>query len=45
MRQGCPLSPLLFNILTSDLEEALSRGGRRGSEDSREADLLSHVRG
>ena len=26
VRQGCPLSPILFNILTADLEEELRKG-------------------
>ena len=26
MRQSCPLSPILFNILTPDVEEELRRG-------------------
>ena len=27
LRQGCPLSPHLFNVLTADLEEELRKGG------------------
>lgn len=36
MRQGCPLSPFLFNVLIGDIEEALGRdkvgGVRIGGE-------------
>lgn len=27
VRQGCPLSSMLFNILIADLEEKMERGG------------------
>jgi len=30
MRQGCPLSPGLFNLLTADLEEYMKRKGWGG---------------
>ena len=30
VRQGCPLSPHLFNVLTADLEEELRKGGWGG---------------
>jgi hypothetical protein len=30
VRQGCPLSPGLFNLLTADLEELMKRGEWRG---------------
>ncbi|KAL6427150.1 hypothetical protein ACFW04_008652 [Cataglyphis niger] len=29
-RQGCPLSPHLFNLITADMEEVMSRGGWGG---------------
>ncbi|KAL6420494.1 hypothetical protein ACFW04_013829 [Cataglyphis niger] len=31
VRQGCPLSPHLFNLITADMEEVMSRGGWGGS--------------
>lgn len=30
VRQGCPLSPTLFNLLTADLEQTMRRGGWGG---------------
>ncbi|KAL6419709.1 hypothetical protein ACFW04_013673 [Cataglyphis niger] len=30
VRQGCPLSPHLFNLITADMEEVISRGGWGG---------------
>ncbi|XP_046142799.1 uncharacterized protein LOC123988066 [Osmia bicornis bicornis] len=30
VRQGCPLNPLLYNLLTADMEEKMSKGGGGG---------------
>lgn len=43
MRQGCPLSPFLFNVLIGDIEEALGRdkvgGVRIGGEKAKGAGI------
>ena len=44
-RQGCPLSPILFNILTEDLEEELRKGRLGRSENKGEEGLLLGIRG
>lgn len=34
VRQGCPQSPMLFNILIADVKDKMERGGWRGKKEN-----------
>lgn len=44
MKQGCPVSPGLFNILTVDLEEVMKKGGwLKGKAERRKMYTLAYT--